>query len=433
MKQLLFFTLMVISLKLYSQNINTIRIDSLISSIEKNNQDLGSISIFKDGKEFYKRTFGETNLNSTKQIPNLKYHIGSVSKMITATLIFKLIDEKKISLDEKLYDYYPEIPNAKNISIQNLLSHKSGLGNYIVKDSNNFWLQKPSTEKEILDEIIKQGIAFQPNQSVLYSNSAYYLLVKILEKKLQSSYGKLLEKRVIKPLKLQNFASFQNTNYNNIALSYIYDNYWKQTNDFYFRNVIGVGDIASTMYDTNMFITKLFSSKIISKSSLQKMIPEKANFFGNGLINSSFGGNILYGHHGDTYGSHSIVLYDPTNKIAISLVLNGEKLSKDDVVYYLLNIIYKNKRSLSERQITNIEVGEIQGLYKSTELPLQIKISIENNFLKADVLEQSSFPLDRISKNEFEYFAAGIKLEFNAPEKVMLLKQRGQTYKFIKE
>jgi len=99
----------------------------------------------------------------------------------------------------------------------------------------------------------------------------------------------------------------------------------------------------------------------------------------------------------------------------------------------LLNIIYKNKRSLSERQITNIEASKIVGLYKSDELPLKFNISTENNFLKAEVLDQSSFPLDRISKNEFEYFAAGIKLEFNASEKTMLLKQRGQTYKFTKE
>jgi len=235
MKKLFYFILIVISIKLYSQTINTIRIDSLISSIEKNNQDLGSISIFKDGKEFYKRTFGETNLKSIKQIPNLKYHIGSVSKMITATLILELRDEKKINLEDKLYNYFPEIPNSKNISIQNLLSHTSGLKNYVTKDNDNFWLQKPVTEREILDEIIKQGVAFQPNQNVLYSNSAYYLLVKILEKEFGLSYDQLLEKYITKPVKLQNFASFLNKNYNNVALSYIYDDSWKEIDDFYFK------------------------------------------------------------------------------------------------------------------------------------------------------------------------------------------------------
>jgi D-alanyl-D-alanine carboxypeptidase len=428
-----FLIILFISVKIYSQNINKVRIDSLINNISANNQDLGAISIFKEGKEVYNKTFGEINLESLYKEKNLKYNIGSVSKLITATLIFKLIDEGKISLTDKLSYFIPDIPNSKNITIKNLLEHTSGLTNFIAKEKDNQWLTKKVTEEEIFQEIKQQGTAFQPSEKVLYSNSAYYLLTKIVEKTYNLKYDRILESQIIRPLKLQNFASFNNPNYKNIALSYRYENGWEKVEDFYFGNVIGVGDIASTMYDTNIFISNLFANKMISKNSLMKMLPASGDYYGRGLINTSFGGNILYGHHGDTYGSHSIVLYDPQNKISISLVLNGERLSKDDFVSFLLNIIYTNKRKLSERQIDKTQSNSYIGMYNSSELPFKLKIFFENEFLKAEVIGQPAFTLDRIEENKFEYFPAGIVLEFNPSEKRMLLKQRGQYYKFSKE
>ncbi|PUB31004.1 D-alanyl-D-alanine carboxypeptidase [Elizabethkingia sp. YR214] len=433
MKRITLLIILLISLKVYSQNINKQRIDSLVSVVENNNQGLGSISVFKNGNELYSRTFGTINVDALSRNPDLKYNIGSVSKMITAALIFKLVDNHKIKLENKLSLYYPAIPNSENITIKNLLEHTSGLKNFIVKNDSIAWLTKKVSEKEIIDEIIHQGIAFQPNEKVLYSNSGYYLLTNIVEKLYKSDYSTILKKEIINPLRLRNFASFNNTNYNNISLSYNYDNGWKKIEDFYFGNVIGVGDIASTMHDTNLFISNLFTNKILSEKSFHKMLPSGEEYFGRGLISVSFGGNQLYGHHGDTYGSHSLVLYDPQNKIAISLVLNGERLSKDDFVFYLLNIIYKNKRKLSERQITKNQANLYAGSYSSAELPFKLKIYYENNFLKAEATDQSAFPLDRIGENKFEYFSAGIILEFKTSEKTMILKQRGQKYKFVKE
>lgn len=425
--------IILFSIKGYSQNINKLRIDSLITALEVNNQDIGSISIFKDNKEVYSRTFGETNIKTLQKTPDLKYHIGSVSKMITATLIFKLADENKISLNDTLFSFFPDIPNSKKITIKNLLEHTSGLQNFVIKENNSRWLTKKVTQKEIIEEIIKQGVAFQPGEKVFYSNSAYYLLTKIVESKYNSSYSTILEEKIIKPFKLKNFASFHHHNYNNIALSYLYENGWKKTEDFYFENVIGVGDIASTMYDTNVFISQLFAGQIISKISLEKMVPVDGSFFGRGLIDLSFGGNILYGHYGDTYGSHSIVLFDIKNKTAISLVVNGERLSKDDFVYYLLNTIYKNKRKLSDRQIDGMHAELYTGTYSSVELPFKLKLSYGDQFLKAEVVGDSPFTLDKIGENKFEYFPAGIILEINPSEKQMIMIQRGQKYQFKRD
>ncbi|MGE8553192.1 MAG: serine hydrolase domain-containing protein [Chryseobacterium jejuense] len=435
MKNKILFLALFIVIGIQAQSVDKVRIDSLFNTIENNQQDLGAVSIFKNGKEVYKRTFGEIDIAALKKTPNLKYNMGSVSKMVTASLIFKLMDQKKLNLDDKLSLFFPEIPNAKNITIQNLLGHTSGLQNFIIKkeDGSNWLINGEVSEKNILNEIIEQNIAFQPNEKVLYSNSAYYLLSKIIEKVHHSEYAKVLEQEIIKPLKLKDFASFHNVNYKDIIPSYQYDNGWKPVKDFYFGNVVGVGDIAATAFDMNVFIQNLFAGRIVSLKSLRQMLPKQDRFFGNGLINSSFGGNSLFGHHGDTYGSHSIVLYNPENNMAISLVLNGERMSKDDVVYALLQIIFKNKKSIKDRQIDEISSKLIEGSYISSDLPMTFKISTENQFLKAEVDDQPAFLLDRIGKNRFEFFAAGIVLEFDPVRKSMKLVQRGQEYGFLKK
>src|SRR5690606_21926652 len=173
------------------------KIDSLITTVEKENIDIGAVSIFKEGKEVYNRNFNHKVIDGNKAPKNLKYHIGSTTKMLTATMIFQLIEENKLKLNDILASYFPDIPNAENITIGHLLSHSSGLADYVVKqDTLYFWLKEPVSEKEIFDEIKRQGTLFQPGDSVSYSNTGYYLLTKILEKEQGKKYKEILAENI---------------------------------------------------------------------------------------------------------------------------------------------------------------------------------------------------------------------------------------------
>src|SRR5690606_14254884 len=108
----------------YSQSFNTRKIDAFIEYIEANERAIGNVSIFKNGKEIYQRKFGENEMNRT----NESYRIASVTKMITATLIFKLIEEEKLRLNDSLVNYFPEIKQSNKITIEQMLNHTSGLG-----------------------------------------------------------------------------------------------------------------------------------------------------------------------------------------------------------------------------------------------------------------------------------------------------------------
>jgi D-alanyl-D-alanine carboxypeptidase len=194
------FTSLLLSIIGYGQTSFSKKIDDYITHIDTNHRAIGSLSIFEEGKEIYSRSFGQGSLKKESYNTNTKYQIGSITKLITATLIFRLIEKGDLSLEDKLSVYYPQIPNSSKISIKNLLEHSSGLGDFLMKKDSISWLTKKVSEQDIINEITRQGVSFQPNEKVLYSNTGYYLLAKILEKKYKQPYAKVVDKEIAKPL-----------------------------------------------------------------------------------------------------------------------------------------------------------------------------------------------------------------------------------------
>lgn len=345
MKFKLLAFLSLLSGSLFSQEMNK-KIDEYINYIETNNGGIGSLSIYKNSQEVYNRSFGQDKLIGVHYNKNTEYHMASVTKMVTAILVFKLIENDKLKLDTKLSDFYPEIPNSKVITIKNMLEHTSGLGNFAIKDGV-VWVTQKVSEQEVFDEIKRQGVSFQPNEKVVYSNSAYLLLRMIIEKIYNKPYNKIVEQEIIKPLKLKNFASVK-SNPKNTFNSYKFAEKWTEIKDVEYSNVIGVGDISSTTKDMNILINNLFQSKLVKKETLEIMKPIGKEGWGRGLGLYPFKENIFYGHSGDALGSHSIALYNEKDKISISYSTNGERIPTNTFIEVLINIIYNKEYKLPE-------------------------------------------------------------------------------------
>ncbi|UOE38951.1 serine hydrolase domain-containing protein [Chryseobacterium oryzae] len=321
------------------------KMDEYLSYLEKNNALAGEISVFKEGKEVYKKTFGEKNLPDFKN-SNTVFQIGSITKTMTAIMIFKMIEEKKLNLDTTLDQFFPQIPNAKKITIAQLLHHSSGLGDYIQGEKNTRWLVTPQSEKAIIDRIIQQGSLFEPGTGQQYSNSGYYLLTKILEKVSDKSYSENLKKYIINPLKLKDFYTASQKS-SVIYPSFLYDKKWVRVKDFDFNNVVGVGDIATTPYQLNIIINSIFDKKIISKESLHEMMPDTQKF-GMGLSIVPFYGKIFVGHSGGTYGTNSLMIYNGEENISISYSLNADRtgIAGNEFAVAILSFLYGKKYDL---------------------------------------------------------------------------------------
>lgn len=441
-KQFVLFFLLLSALSVYGQGINTSKIDDFISHIENNNQGLGAIAISKDGKQVYQRRFGHASPQADESgRADLKYRIGSVTKMLTATMIYQLNNAGQLSLDEKIVSYFPTVPNADKISISNLLGHSSGLKDFVIKDDSLFsWLHKPASEKEILAEIEKQGILFQPGDSIRYSNSGYYLLSKILERKYNKPYPDILHEKILAPLGLRHTQSAIVEN-KTIALSYRLNakNEWEKIEDFYFPNVVGVGDVASTPEDLNAIIYALFSSQLISPKNLKEMKPTGKELFGKGFMKLPFYEKTVYGHSGGTFGTHSIVVYNEEDNISVALNIHGQVFPLNQILIGILSIIYDKAYEFPE--FSSYEAYDVnpesfvqyEGIYGAENFPLKIRIFKEADRLSGQATGQPSFALDAFADHKFRNSAAQLEIEFRVDQKQLILKQFGREFILTKE
>jgi len=421
-----------------NREINTAKLDDFFNYITQNKQSVGSISIFRKGKEIYKRDFGQDQLPNVKWDSNTRYQIGSISKLFTAVMLMQQVEKRKLNISDKLSKYYPGVPNADKITIESLLNHTSGLGDYAGEHYQ--WLFKKSVgDKAILDTIKAQGVEFQPGEKTRYSNSGYYLLSRILEKVAKKPYNVLLKENITSKAEINNTFSVLD-NPKNVFKSYENeDGKWKEMEDFDFRNCIGLGDIVSTPNDLNIFINALFNNKFVTKETLEKMMPKPGKPFGLGIMAVPFYNQVSFGHGGDTAGSHSITAYSKKEDYSISMVINGEEFSHNELSIEILNIIYDQDAEYPKLDITNnttSDKGKLNkyiGDYTSPDIPMVLKIFLKEETLFAQGKGQPEFPLELIEKDQFGFEKAGIKISFFPDKNQMQLLQNGKTYNFTKK
>lgn len=332
---------MMLSSVVFGQEIQGYKLDHYLKELSKNNTEAGSLSIFKKGVEVYHKNFGQENLPNTSSDENKMYQIGSVTKLYTAVIIFKLIEEGKLELTTKLSDFYPDMPNADRITIKNLLDHSSGLGSYVVKNGE-VWVTEKVTEQEILNLIKEQGVKFTPDTDRAYSNSAYYLLTKIIEEVTDKPYHLLVNQYIVNPLRLESTYSAKS------MPIYVHKTYqfkhgqWAEMIDINPMNIIGVGDLTTTTKELNIFIYNLFHGKVITSASLESMLPQKIEGkFGRGIMHLVYDNVSFYGHGGDTLGTHTMLVYNPDDEVSIAYSSNAQQVP-DQVFKGIVNMLYPN-------------------------------------------------------------------------------------------
>lgn len=325
----------------YSQNLNLAKLDSLFKSIEISNKFMGSIAISENGKILFSKSIGysdvETSQKSNKQT---KYRIGSITKTFTAVLILKAVEEKRLTLDETIEKYFPKIKNANNISVRNLLTHRSGIHNFTKDKDYLSYNIKGKSKVEMIDIISTFESDFEPNSRANYSNSNFVLLSYILEEIYSQSFAKILKNKIVKPLNLHNtyFGSKINTSKNE-ANSYDLDTIWKKQPETNMPILTGAGAIVSNPIDVLKFVEAVFKNKIISKESLNAM-EEVRDDYGMGIGEFPFEEKMSYGHTGHLDGFSSLFGYFPNENISFAITSNGSSINNNDIALGILNIIF---------------------------------------------------------------------------------------------
>ncbi len=435
MKRITLILSLLISLSIQAQEFDKEKMNSLFSLIEAENKGMGSIAIMHEGTLVYEQAIGMAKVEEQREAtPNTRYHIGSISKTFTATIIMQLIEEGKLALNTPLSEFFPKIPNADSIHIEHMLRHQSGLFNFTSADDYQEWMEQEMPREKFLQIIRNYPIEFGAGEKTAYSNTNYVLLTFIAEDVSHESYASLLEERIIKPCALEH-TQFGTKDTDLEAHSYTFAKKWQASTQTHPSVTLGAGGILSTPADLNKFLTCLFAGKLVSEESLEKM-KKLENGMGMGLFRFPFHDKYAYGHTGGVDGFLSVAGYFPEEKVAITYTSNGVVMSRNDILIGALSIYFNREYQLPEfTDAIDLPIETLKkykGTYSSTGFPLALKVFIKDNQLYAQGTGQPSFPLEAYEKDKFRYEAAQLTIDFLPEEDKLILYQGGGKFELMR-
>ncbi|MFV8333529.1 serine hydrolase domain-containing protein [Flavobacterium sp. GSP14] len=325
--------------KLTAQYIQTKKasIDSFYKKNWPNNSANGSFLVAKNGQIIYEQYEGYSNFRAktliTKSTP---LHIASVSKVITATAILKLVNAKRIELDQKVNTILKEFPYP-DVTIRTLLNHRSGMRNYAYftdRDKTVWDRHNILTNQDILSIMATKniGLEFKTDTRFSYCNTNYAMLALIIEKITKLSYKDAMQKIIFRPLGMKNTYVFDYDRDKDSAVTSYKGNKVEIGKD-YLDAIYGDKNIYSTPRDLLKFDRARSSSKFLTPD-LQKQVYQGYSNERKGTKNYGLGirminwqtGQNFYFHNGWWHGNTSS--YITLRKEGVTIIALSNKFTR---------------------------------------------------------------------------------------------------------
>ena len=420
----------------HAQTLDKAKLDQFFDRLAEKNKAMGSLTIARDGNVLYTRAIGYSQINGTEKKPSTsatRYRVGSITKMFTAAMIFQLVEKGKLKLTDTLDKFFPQVANAKKITIAQILAHRSGI-HEVTGDRDFRTLRfKSVTKDEMLAFIAKSQPDFEPDAKYSYSSAGYFLLGYIVEKLTGESYQEALKKRITSKIGLKDtYLGTGNIDVNkNESFSYRYVRDWEQQPETHSSLLFGSGALISTPNDLTKFIEALFNGKIISKESLNQMMQNKM-----GMDTFTYNGKTFYGHTGGIDNFGSWLAYLPEEKLALAYSSNAKVYPVAKIVDGVFDIYWNKPFQIPA--FVSIDVSpevldKYVGVYSIPGVPVKFTVTRDDATLFIQMTGQSAIPLEAMAQDKFGIESAGIVFEFDAAKKQMIQKRGGRERVFTKE
>jgi D-alanyl-D-alanine carboxypeptidase len=324
-------------------------IDTIASTvIDRKATPSVAIGVAKNGRLVFAKAYGYRNLED--KVPadaDTMYGIGSNTKQFTAAAIMMLRDEGKLDIDAPVGRYLPGIPHGNEVLIRNLLTHTGGYAEFTETDDFDRLGARPATNDEILETVVSRPLGFKPGTKWQYSNTAFVMLARIVEKLSGMSYSEFLRARIFDPLGMtrtryedqQLVETDRATGYTRFAMG---EQEHEQHLDYTWFS--GAGAIESTVADLEKWNEAIDRGTLLTPASREMMhTPFKLadgadTHYGFGLFMQTLpSGKHVVLHGGDTTGFGSQDARFVEDGIDIIVLTNQEPAAYNAV----MNAVYR--------------------------------------------------------------------------------------------
>ena len=421
----------------FSQEVSS-KLDTLVNAYAKLYRFNGSVLVAKNGTVLLNKGYGFRN--ATDKVLNNEqtvFQLGSITKQFTSAVILKLQEEKKLNVSDKLSKYFPNYPKGDSITIEQLLTHTSGIYNYT--NDQNFMtneITKPANQEKMMALFKDKPLDFSPGTSWNYSNSGYSMLGYIIEEVTKKPYEQAVRRYIFTPLQMTH-SGFDFTHLKNSdkAIGYFKLNDKDTAKAPIVDSSVSfsAGAIYSTTGDLYLWHKALENNTILSKAQQEKAYTPVKNNYGYGWGIDTIEGKRRVGHGGGIHGFTTNIARVPEDDVCIILLSNASDVTLGDITKSIFAILYNKEYELpKERKIINVPeeiLKQYEGEY-TIKPGLNVIMSIKDGELIAAPTGQPPEIIYAEKENFFFVKSQDIQIEFTRNDKKevdgFILHQGGQ-------
>ncbi len=382
----------------------------------------GTVIVVKDGKTLLRKGYGMADLELGVPVePPMVFRIGSMGKQFTAVAILQLVKEGKVKLDDPLSKYVPDFPGAGAITVEQLLTHTSGIPSYNDVPSALIGIREDKTPMQLVEGIRNEKPNFAPGEQWRYSNSGYLFLGIIIEKTSGLKYADYMQTKLFTPLGLKNtFVEDESRIVAGRVKGYALgpDNVLRNAGYMNMTFPYAAGSIETNVDDLARWNELLVEGKVIDRALLDRAWTESRTKDGNptgygyGWYVSDEGGVHFVEHGGAITGFRSDGVLVPEKKLFVGLLHNA-LTSGNDLNYTTTRLaleVLGQSWGGTPIAMPDAAKNQFTGIYDFDGVKRTVRF--EDGNLSAQQEGGSPFALVPVAKDEFVYEKAFSRLTF---------------------
>ncbi|MGB7759016.1 MAG: serine hydrolase domain-containing protein [Bryobacteraceae bacterium] len=309
--------------------------EKISSSLQKAGAPSVSVAVVKDGKLAYAKAFGTADLAAGRAASvQTRYAVGSISKQFTAAALLMLEEQGKLSLDDHVSKYFPDLTRAGEVTIRELLSHTSGYEDYAPQDYIIPEWTRPTTPEAVLERWARKPLDFDPGTKWQYSNTNFVLAARIFEKVSGRPLVEFLREKIFAPLDMQSASDWppgqpaDATAYTRYAVGPPRPTQREAAGWYY-----GAGELAMTPTDLAKWDIAFLGRKILSARSWDEFTREvklangDSTHYALGLGVGEIDRMPVFEHSGEVSGFLSSNTAFPTRQGAVVVLSNQDVIN----------------------------------------------------------------------------------------------------------